>query len=359
MKRFGKHIGFIVKSLFIVGCSSTTNEIPTTESEQKLYHEIGEVFEFEGPESGLLFEIKVKDIWLEDFNKHEQYISDQIKKPDHNDAVAFISYTVTNKGEDIYEFKDDRFYPNNDVLPNLVHPYNFILDVDIAYPKESPIDGMEDITDLKLEAGETMDITGAVLTIQDSANEGAFVWDYDADIPQVVFTKSQSRRKDQIGVYDIGEPIYIADREDLFFNVTINEIRDIKSDEDTEYIERGYEDSAFLVVDMTIENDGEIDITVPMALPEVYVEGGSSFNRTYFIKSGETKPIKDSHINPGDRPTDGLIKAGESLEGTFYYEMRNMLYGDEVLTMDVQLFYPYIGFTDYPYYQQWVNYNLE
>lgn len=348
--------------LLLVGCSEEKNEfaIPTTESGQKLFHEIGETFEFVGPESGLPFEIKVKDVWIEGFKEHEAYISEHVKKPDDDRAVIFISYTVTNKGDETYEFKDDRYYPNNDVLPNLIHPFNYILDIDLTYPEGGLVEDMEAVTDLTLEPGASMDITGSVLTHQRSAHEGAFVWDYDANIPQVIFTKSQSERRDQVGVYDIGDPIYVMDQDETFFNVTIDQIRNIQSDEDVKYITGEYDDSAFLVVDLTIENDGETDIVVPMAIPEIKVQGASSFTNTYFIKKGETKPIKDVHLNPGQEPTDGLIKAGKTLKGTVYYEVRNMLYGDEVLTLDdALLFYPYQGFADYPFYQQWVNYNLD
>lgn len=357
MKYVSKYIGFIVISLVLIGCAENQNEIPTTQSGQKLYHEIGDTFEFEGPESGLPFEIKVKDIWLENFEEHEAYISEHVKKPDDSRAVIFISYTVTNKGDETYEFKDDRFYPNNDVLPNLIHPGNYILDVDIAYPKDSPIEDMEQVTELTLNPDESMDITGAVLTETGSAHEGAFIWDYDADIPQVIFTKSQSERRDQVGVYDLDEPIYIVDYEKILFNVTVHDIRHIKTDEDIQYIEREYDDSSFLVIDMTIENEGEKDIVVPMAIPEIEINVGTPFQREYFIKAGETVPIEDSHINPGEEPTDGLIKSGDSLEGTFYYEVENnSLQEDPVL--EAKVYYPYRGFKDYPYYQQWVNYNL-
>ena len=370
MRRVLQSISWIcLVCLMMVGCSIETekkteneeeNKIPTTESGQKLYHEIGETFEFEGPESGLPFEVTVDKIWIEGFEEHEAYISEHVKKPDDDQAVIFISYTVTNNGDETYAFKDDRYYPNNDVLPNLIHPYNFVLDLDLTYPEGGVVDDMEDVTELTLDPGASMDITGAVLTNKSSEHEGAFVWDYDAEIPQVVFTKSQFERRDQVGVYDIGDPIYVVDREETFFNVTIDDIQNIKSDEMLEDIEGEFDDSAFLVVDMTIENDGETDIALPDALPQLKTGLGSSFTNMYFIKDGETEPIQDVHLNPGEVPTDGLIKAGETLKGTLYFELRNMLYGDEVLELDdAQLFYPYTGFAEYPYYQQWVNYNLD
>lgn len=360
MRRILTYMSYIiVLSLLVVGCDNSDRQpIPTTESGQNLYHEVGDTFEFEGPESGLPFEVTVNDIWLEDFEDHKDYISEHVTKPDANRAVMFVDYTVQNKGEETYTFKDDRYYPNNDVLPNLIHPSNYMLDMDIAYPDDGPIDDMGDVTDLTLDAGESMDITGAVLTDQSSAHEGAVVWDYDADIPQVLFTKSQSERRDQVGVYDMGKPIYVSDYEGQRFNVTINDVDDIKSDQDSKKVDRAYDDSAFLVVDMTIENDGDEDIVVPMALPEVYGHRDSTFSRPYFIKKGETEPMEDVHINPGEKPTDGIIKQGDTLEGTFYYEVQNMLYGDEVLELDAQLYFPYMGFEDYPYYRQWVNYNL-
>lgn len=355
------NMGFIlVIGLVIIGCENPEKkrEIPTTESGQKLYHDIGDTFEFEGPESGLPFEVTVTDIWLEDFEDHQDYVSEHVKNPDEDKAVMFVSYTVKNKGDETYVFKDDRFYPNNDVLPNLIHPGNYILDVDIAYPEDGPIDDMEDVTDLTLDAGDSMDITGAVLTDQRNGHEGAFVWDYDADIPQVLFTRPQSERRDQVGVYDLGDPIYVYDYGDTRFNVTIDDVDDIKSDEDFEAIDREYDDSAFLVVDMTIENDGDEDIVVPDALPEIKNDVNSIDTRLYFIKKGDTEPIDDVHINPGEQPTDGWVEAGDTLEGTLYYEARNTLY-DDVLKLDAQLYFPYVGFEDYSYYQQWVNYHLD
>lgn len=353
-------MGYIlVVGLVIAGCENPEKgAIPTTDSGQKLYHEIGDTFEFEGPESGLPFEVTVEDIWMEDFEDHEDYISAHVKKPNEDDdAVIFVSYTIKNKGDETYAFKDDRFYPNNDVLPNLIHPANYILDVDIAYPEDGPVDDMEDVTDLTLDPGESMEITGSVLTNPRNKDEGAFVWDYDADIPQVLFTRPQSERRDQVGVYDIGEPIYVEDYKDTRFNVTIDDVDDIESDEDVEVIDREYDDSAFLVVDMTIENDGNEDIVVPDALPEIN-DVHSVDTRRYFIKKGETEPIDDVYINPGEQPTDGRVEAGETLEGTLYYEVRNTSYG-EVLKLDAQIYFPYVGFEDYPYYQQWVNYHLD
>src|SRR5699024_2999064 len=106
---------------------------------------------------------------MEDFEDHEDYISAHVKKPNEDDdAVIFVSYTIKNKGDETYTFKDDRFYPNNDVLPNLIHPENYILDVDIAYPEDGPADDMEDVTDLTLDPGESMEITGSVLPIQET-----------------------------------------------------------------------------------------------------------------------------------------------------------------------------------------------
>lgn len=359
MKRVLKYgIAFIITCLLLLGCKGNHHEIPTTHSGQKFYHEIGDTFQFNGPESGLPFEITVKKIWMEDFEKHEAYISEHVYKPDDRRAVMFISYRVKNIGDLPYEFKDDRFYPNNDVLPNLINPNNMIFDVDITYPKNRLIDDMEKVTELTLKPGESMDITGAVITYTEAKYDGAFVWDYDADIPQVVFTRSQSERKDQVGVYEIGDPIYVMDIDGVQFNVTFNDIYDVKSNEDMEDVKRVYASSPFLVLDMTIENDGEKDILIPWAIPEFNTNGHHIFQQLSFIKKGETMPIKDMHINPQDEPTDGLVKPGETVEGTLYLEVENMR-THEVMTLDAQVYYPYEGFTEYYYYKQWINYNLD
>src|SRR5690625_4058088 len=102
-----------------------------------------------------------------------------------------------------------------------------ILDVDIAHPEDSLIDDMEQVTDLIIEPDETMDITGAVISYSQTEYDGAFVWDYDADIPQPVFTRSQSKRKDQVGVYDIGDPVYVIDQNAMALNVIFNGIQNV------------------------------------------------------------------------------------------------------------------------------------
>lgn len=358
MKIAWKYIGIIVAVFVMSGCSDQPNKIPTTRDGQQLYHEIGDTFKFKGVESGLPFEITVKGIWKEEFDEHEEYILEHFPRSADDKLVMFISYEVTNKGDDTYEFTDDRFYPNNDVLPNLINPNNMIFDVDIAYPDHALIDDMEQVTDLTLEPNETMDITAAVITYVQTEYDGAFVWDYDAEIPQTIFIRSQSERKDQVGVYDLGDPVYIMDQNGMAFNVIFTDIHDLKSDEDIEYIEREYESSAFLVLDMMIENSGEKDMAIPIAIPEITTNGHHAFERKYFIKKGETEPIKDIHINPGENATDGLIKPGEIIEGTLFLEVRNMRPHD-VLALEAQVYYPYEGFQDYPNYRQWINYNLK
>jgi len=41
------------------------------------------------------------------------------------------------------------------------------------------------------------------------------------------------------------------------------------------------------------------------------------FEKNFFIKKGETEPIKEIHMRPGDSPTDDLIQPGEAVEGMF------------------------------------------
>src|SRR5690625_6709398 len=85
MQRVWMHIGWIVMvMLLLLGCSDDHQEIPTTKSGQKLYHEIDDPFEFYGAESGLPFEVMVEEIWMEDFAEHEDYISEHVHHPDES-----------------------------------------------------------------------------------------------------------------------------------------------------------------------------------------------------------------------------------------------------------------------------------
>src|SRR5690625_7495413 len=76
MQRVWMHFGWTVMvTLLLLGCSDDDHEIPTTKSRQKLYHEIGDPFEFYGAESGLPFEVIVEDVWMEDFAEPEDDIA--------------------------------------------------------------------------------------------------------------------------------------------------------------------------------------------------------------------------------------------------------------------------------------------
>src|SRR5690625_5510063 len=148
MQRVWMHFGWTVMvTLLLLGCSDDDHEIPTTRAGQKLDHESVDLFEFYGAESGLPFEVMVEDVWMEDFAEHEDYISEHVHNPDDSRQIMFISYQVTNKGDETYQFTDDRFYPNNDVLPNLINPNNKIFYVAIAYSDGSLIDDVETLLD--------------------------------------------------------------------------------------------------------------------------------------------------------------------------------------------------------------------
>src|SRR5699024_524006 len=94
---------------------------------QKLYHEVGETFEFIGYYPALPIEITVNKIWMEDGDKHKQHIEDHVMSPDGNDTVTFIDYTVTNKGDEILPF--------NDVLPRYSGADAPFDEIDLSYPE--------------------------------------------------------------------------------------------------------------------------------------------------------------------------------------------------------------------------------
>lgn len=344
MKRLCTTIGlFICVGILLTGCG--TKEIPTSSEGEKLYHNIGETFEFIGSASELPFEVKVKDIWIEDGKEHEAYIEEHVRKPDGAEQVMYITYEVENKGDEPFAFTDDELYPHNDLLPNFLDPVSLIKDVDVIYPENAFIEASDDLDALELEPHDKIELTAAVITTEASTLAGAFIWEFQEEIPEVVFTQAQAKRKDQVGVYDLEEKLYMIDHKDYEMSIIFHSIEQLTSEEEAP-VERVYEDSSFLVMDVAIENSGKKSLFIQDAFPEIQLENSRVVLSSSFIKEGEQAPIEDD-----------VVKKGENVHGKIYYEVENNSF-EEHMIEHAQLYYPYAGFKDYPIYFQWVNYNL-
>ena len=338
--------------------SACSEEVPTSDSGQKLYHQIGETFSCDGYATGLPFEVTVQDMELESYDQHQSYIDENVVKPSEDMRVIVITFEVTNKGDDVFHFTDDELYPHNDVLPNFLDPRGFLLDIDLTYPENKQIQSQEDVLDLQLEPGASITLIGSVITIADSAYDGAFLWDFQSTIPEVIFTRSQTERKDQVGLYDLGDKIYIIDQENVELSIIFHNVAFLEDNDSMPSLEQNYENSRYLVLDVEVENSGEVDLLFQQAFPEVKVGKQTTFYQRNFIKKGEREPLKDVYLNPGDTPTDGLIQPGATIEGTMYYEIR-MFMNDADMEADLDIYYPYRGFDKYRLYQQRLNHLLE
>lgn len=313
---------------------------PTQEGEendgQKLYHEVGETFEFIGYYATLPIEITVNKIWMEDGDKHEQHIEDHVISPDGKDTVTFIDYTVTNKG--------DETLPFNDVIPHYYGEDAVLDDIDLSYPENDLVKDYADAYQLELEPGESMDITGSAVTSIYSENGGAFVWDFMADIPEVVFQTPQEERKDKIGIYDIGEEIYVIDQTDeRQLIVTIEDIDVVEAEEGFESFNG---DLAYIKIDMHIKNAGTENQVVTNTFPDPVIDSDGIPHSNEFKKEG--KLIDDPWNDP-----ERIIEPGEEFTGQVYIGVA------EDVVDDVQLYYFDDSFLTYPEYSMIINYHLE
>src|SRR5690625_1930359 len=195
------------------------------ESDEGLYHEIGDTFEFEIELLSVPVEITVHDIWTEDRADHQEFLEESIGSAEDEDNVTFIHFTVTNQGEEPIYY--------HEILPNYYGVGSSEDEVDISYPENDEADSYLDGLNLQLDPGETKELTGAKATTIYSENGGAFVWNFIADIPEVVFQTPPSERNDPLGIYDLGEEVYVIDEsEEHQLIVTVN---DIEVKEDTEF----------------------------------------------------------------------------------------------------------------------------
>lgn len=362
-KQWVFYIGMILLALFIAGCSNekdeneangeptgaTNNEEATgtgddnetgesseTDSGEKLYYEVGETFEFIGYYPSLPIEITVNKIWMEDGADHQAYIDETGGSADENATVTFIDYTVTNKG--------DETLPFNDVLPRYAGADAPFDEIDLSYPENDLVKDYFDGFKLELEPGETMDVVGAVSTTTYSENGGAFVWSFMEDIPKVVFQTPQSERNDKMGVYDIGEEIYVVDQtEDHQLIVTIDNISET---DDVAEFEDMIENSAYIVIDMTIENAGKENQNATLAFPDPVIDGEGEWHANKFKRDGV---IVEDPWNDNER----IIEPGETINGQVFIEV-----GKDVID-DVQLYYFDSNFLSYPEYSKIINYHLD
>lgn len=340
-------------SLLIAGCSEkdgnenakvdqiegAENEENAQENEtdggQKLYHEIGETFEFMGNYPVLPIEVTVNKIWMESGDKHKQYIEENVISPEDNATVTFIDYTVTNKG--------DETLPFNDVIPQYYGADASLDEIDLSYPENDLVEEYLDAFQLELEPGESIDIVGSVATTTYSENGGAFIWAFMDDIPKVVFQTPQEERKDKIGIYDMGEDMYVIDQTDERQLIVTIEGVDVVEDED---LENTIADSVYIKVDMHIENAGTEKEEVASAFPDPVIDGEIEWHSNKFKRNGL---LIDDPWNDPER----IIEPGEKLEGQVYIEV-----GKDVVD-DVQLYYFDSNFLTHPEYSMIINYNLK
>src|SRR5690625_1107477 len=313
---------------------------PVQESEEnagrKLYHEVGEAFEFIGDYLALPIEITVNKIWMEDGDKHQQHIEEHVISPDGKDTVTFIDYTVTNKG--------DETLPFNDVIPHYFGEDATLDEIDLSYPENDLVKEYSDAYQLEIEPGESMDITGSVVTSIYSENGGAFVWKFMEDIPEVVFQTPQEERRDKIGIYDIGEEIYVIDQTaDRQLIVTIEDIDVVDSEEGLDSL---IEEPAYIKIKMNIENAGTEQQEVSSVFPDPVIDGEIEHHTSDFKKEG--KLIDDPWNDP-----ERIIEPGEQFTGEVYIGIL------EEIADDVQLYYFDGSFLTYPEYSMIINYHLE
>lgn len=304
--------------------------------EQKLYHEVGETFEFIGESPALPIEITVNKIWMEDGAQHEQHIEEHVISPAEKDTVTFIDYTVTNKG--------DETLPFNDVIPRYFGEDATLDEIDLFYPENDLVKDYADAYQLELEPGESMDITGSVITSIYSENGGAFVWKFMDETPEVVFQTPQEERNDKMGIYDLGEKIYVVDQTDeRQLIVTIEDIDVVDGEEGFDSL---IEDPVYIKLKMNIENAGSEQQEIPSVFPDPVIDGEGQQHTTEFKKEGN---LIDDPWNDPER----IIEPGEQFTGELYIGVL------EEIVDDVQLYYFDGSFLTYPEYSKIINYHLE
>lgn len=355
---FRLSILIVMLAFFIMGCSSNSNEnnenssaaeenenTTTNNMEEEetsgesdfsnLYHEIGETFEVEGYSSGVMAEVTINDIRVEEGAEHQAFMEETVASPEEDDVVVFVDYTVENIGDSAMSM--------GDVIPKYAGPTGDA-EIDLSYPENDIFTDSMSSFQVPLEAGESMELVGTIVAGKNAQYTNALMWNFMQDIPEIVFHTPQDERRDQVGIYDIGEDMYITDYgEDTFYRVNIGNIEVV---DDPENIEKGDETNSFLAIDMVFENQLDEDMDLYHTFPTPYVGDQEAARSPHFLRDGQL--VQDLFEGP-----EGKIEAGETVEGTVYLEIIN-----ENIE-DIQLLYPHPALLTYPDYAMRVNYNLD
>lgn len=170
------------------------------------------------------------------------------------------------------------------------------------------------------------------------------MWNFIADIPEVVFHTPIFERNDPFGVYDLGEEIYVIDEsEEHQLRVTVN---DIKVEEDTEFEKT--QGGIWMVLDMSIENAGTESQNADNSLPQIVTKDSDVlYEHTKEFKMNG-KWIEDLYEG-----LESYIEPGETVDGEWFVEV------DEVMADEVQFLYPDRHLLTYPEFGKRLNYNLD
>lgn len=297
-----------------------------------LYNEVGETFEVIEGLSDAPVDVTVKKIWMEDANKHKDYYGDQADRLDDDSTLTFINYTVKNKSD-----KEIRL---GELIPRYFGSDASLDEIDLSYPKNDLAKEYYDAFSVIVKPGEELDLTGVKSTSIYSKVNGAFIWEFLEDIPQVVFQTPQSERKDAIGTYDIGEPIYVMDNtEDHQLIVTIKDVKTPKETEFENVMDNGNGD--WIVVKLEVENTGKEKKDITLAEPSVRVGDKEALRGTEYKKDG--KHLEDAYngpeanLEPGDKANLEIfinVKKGVSKKAQLYYMdtsfLRNKEFGQKL-----------------------------
>lgn len=348
---------FFLSAIFIVGCSSnsdgknvnsnapeenestSSNSIDAAEGDNaepetsNLYHEIGETFEMTGYYSDVPAEVTVNEIWVENGSEHQEFIESSLASPTDDDVVVFVDYTVKNIG--------DTDMTIGDLIPEYTEANT---EIDLSYPENDTFTDFMEAFQVPLEAGESMNLTGAVAVDEKAQYTSALMWNITQEIPEIVFHTPQDERRDKIGTYDLGEDIYLADHgDDTFYKVNIN---NVEITENYEGFEKNDENNAFLAIDMEFENQLKDDVTLYQTFPSAVVDDNEVVHSDHLVIDGET--VEDLYEGP-----DGKIAPGETIQGTVFLELMNED------SEDAQLLYFNPTLLTFPDYAMRVNYNLD
>lgn len=342
----------VITLLFITGCSQDTDDVPeaaspagTTEEEtttseddasaeasNELYHEIGETFVITTYYSDADAEVTVNKVWTEPADDHLEYVEERVSSIEEDTNVTLIDYTVKNISDEDISLSD--------LLPTYTAANT---EVDVSYPENDLFTDELESYDYILEPSDTLDLVGAVITEENDQYTSAFLWNITQDIPEVVFFTPQSELESKIGVYEIGEPIYLLDYKDNgSLQATINDVN-IEEDPDIEQESVDLSQMSALVVDITIENTIDDVITIEQALP-VPVIDGEMVTRTFnFNSDGNWIDLYES---------EGVLEKGDKITGKAYISVEK----DKI--NDVQLYYFHQDFLTFPDYSKVLDYNL-